>query len=74
MVLYQTYTFCPNGCHGNQKAYFAKNIKKSTPQKLYGGMKLKLSRNFHSISFYKIIVFLLLLHMHFGCNGSLEFP
>ena len=23
------------GCHGNQKAKFAKNIKKSTPQKLY---------------------------------------
>ena len=25
------------GCHGNQKAEFAKNIQKSTPQKLYGG-------------------------------------
>ena len=23
------------GCHGNQKAKFAKNIKTSTPQKLY---------------------------------------
>ena len=23
--------------HGNQKAKFAKNIQKSTPQKLYGG-------------------------------------
>ena len=25
------------GCHGNQKTEFVKNIKKSTPQKLYGG-------------------------------------
>ena len=25
------------GCHGNQKAKFAKNIQKSTPQKLFGG-------------------------------------
>ena len=25
------------GCHGNQKAQFAKNIQKSTPQKLHGG-------------------------------------
>ena len=25
------------GCHGKQKGQFAKNIKKSTPQKVYGG-------------------------------------
>ena len=57
-------------CHGNQKAEFAKNIQKSTPQNLYWGIKLKLCRNVHSISLYKnniyiYIFFLLLLHMHF---------
>ena len=40
------------GCHGNQKAEFVKNIKKST-QKLSGSC-----RNVHSISFYKSIVFI----------------
>ena len=34
MFDYQTYTNLI-GCHGNQKAEFAKNIQKST-QKLYG--------------------------------------
>ena len=35
VVLYQTYTFCPNliGCHGNQKTNFAKNIKKKKKKK-----------------------------------------
>ena len=39
MVLYQTYFLSKPlnfiGCHGNQKATFAKNIKTSTPQQLY---------------------------------------
>ena len=40
------------GCHGNQKAEFAKNIQKST-RKLSGSC-----RNVHSIIFYKSIVFI----------------
>ena len=51
------------GCHGNQRAEFAKNIQKLNPQKgeEWGGrwgVKLKLCRNVHRISLYKNIVFL----------------
>ena len=65
-------------CLGNQKAKFAKNIKKSTKiisSEAIWGIKLKPGRNVHSISLYKHIVSLWLLHiMHFGCYGNLEFP
>ena len=47
-------------CHDNQKGKFAKNVQKSTPQKLYDpicGIMLKLGRNVQSISLYKMIVF-----------------
>ena len=38
------------------------------------GMKLKLCSIVSNISLYKIIVFYLLLLMHFGCYGNLKFP
>ena len=46
------------GCHGNQKAQFAKNIKKINFSEAIWRMNVKLCRNVHSISFYKIIVFI----------------
>ena len=33
----QSYTFVQTSQYGNQKAKIAKNIKKSTPRKLFGG-------------------------------------
>ena len=63
------------GSHGNQKALFAKKYSKINSSEAIWGIMLKLCRNFHSISFYKSIVFffLLFLHMHFDCYGSLVF-
>ena len=49
-------------CHGNQKVKFAKNIKKINSSEAIWGIKLKLCRNVHSISLYKL--FLLMLHIH----------
>ena len=56
MVLYQTYmcTFCR---HGNQKAKFVKNIKKINSSEAIWVIKLKLCRNVHSISLYRIFFF-----------------
>ena len=56
MVLYQTYTNLI-GCHGNQKAEFAKKYSKINSEAIWE-IKLKLCRNVHSISFYKGIVFI----------------
>ena len=61
------------GCQGNQKAKFAKSIKKINSSEAIWGIKLKLCRNDDSIRFYKIL-FLLPLHMHSGCYGNLGFP
>ena len=61
MVLYQTYTFCPtlslDWLSGNQKAQFAKNIKKINSSEAIWGMELKRCRTVHSNNFYKNIVF-----------------
>ena len=45
------------GWHGNPKDQFAYNIKKINSSEAIWGMKLKLCRNVHSISFYKNIFF-----------------
>ena len=38
------------GCHGNQKAQFEKNIKKSTPHKLYGGWSWNFAEMFIALA------------------------
>ena len=45
------------GCHGNQNAKFAKIYWKVFFSEAIRGMKLKLCRNVHNISFYKMYVF-----------------
>ena len=45
------------GCHGNQKAQFAHKKSKINSSEAICGIKLKLCRNVHSISFYKSVVF-----------------
>ena len=50
-----------------------KNIKKSTSQKLFLGIKLKLCRIVSNNCLYKKL-FLLPLLKHFGCYGNLKFP
>ena len=60
------------GWHGNRKAKFAKKCSKIFSEAVRG-MKLKLCRNFHNISLYKI-VFLLSLLMGFRRFGNLKFP
>ena len=50
-----------------------KNIKKSTPQKLFGGKSLHFAELFVAIASTKIL-FLLPLLKHFGCFGNLKFP
>ena len=46
------------GYHSNQKAKFAKKYKKSTPQKLFGGIKLNFCRIVSNNSLYKKNVFI----------------
>ena len=70
VVLYQTYTFSPN--LSNWLVVMA--AKKINSSEAIWGINLKLCSKVHSISFYKKILFLLLLHMHFGCYGILKFP
>ena len=72
VLLYQTYTFCPNFSIwlvviANQKAQFVKNILKNQLLRSYMG-------DVHSISFYKKKNFFIVSNMHFGGYGNLEWP
>ena len=62
------------GCHGNQKDKFAKKYSKIISPKAIRGMKLKLHRNVHNISLYKMCDFLLPLLMCFCGYDNLNFP
>ena len=51
------------GCHGNRKAKFAKKYSKIISSEAIRGMKLKLCRNDHNVSLYKIYFFIAVAHL-----------
>ena len=52
------------GCHGNRKDKFSKKkYSKIISSKAIKGMKLKLCRNVHNISLYKLHVFIAVAHV-----------
>ena len=51
------------GCHGNRKAKFAKIFGKIIFSEALREMKLKLRRNVHNISLYKILFFIVVVHV-----------
>ena len=51
------------GCHGNRKAKFAKKFWKIINSDAIREMKLKLRRNVHNISLYKILFFIVVVHL-----------
>ena len=51
------------GCHGNRKAKFAKIFGKIIFSEAIREMKLKLRRNVHNISLYKILFFIVVVHV-----------
>ena len=62
------------GCHGDQKAKLANNIKKSSiSSEAIRGIKLKLCRTVHNISLYNCVILLPLL-MYFCCYDNLKCP
>ena len=85
VVLYQTYHFCPmrwiwldakaTQAMAIERLKLRKKQSKIISSEAIRGMKLKLCRNVHNIiSLYKnYVFFLLLLLMHFHCNGNVKF-
>ena len=51
------------GCHGNRKAKFAKIFWKIINSEAIREMKMKLRRNVHNISLYKILFFIVFVHV-----------